>query len=243
MPAPAVPLLQVDGLAGGYAGTPILHGIDLEVSVGQSLCLIGPNGSGKSTVLNAIFGLIDISAGRITFDGRDVTRLDPNVRLAQTGIAYVLQDDSVFPDMTVEQNLWLGGYLMDNLRAAKRATEHVFDRYPRLGARRREPARVLSGGERRLLEIARALMMEPRLLLVDEPSIGLEPRSIDAVFEALHELQHREGKAIVMAEQNLHKGLAYADRGCLLVAGRIAMAGSGRELLEHAELGHQFVGA
>ena len=138
----------------------------------------------------------------------DVTRLSSNEKLHSAGIAYILQDKSVFPGMTVEENLWLGAYLMDR-KAAKQAADRIFDRYPRLAARRKHQARVLSGGERRLLEISRALVMDPQVLLVDEPSIGLEPRFIDMVFEILGELQHNEGKTIVMVEQNAKKGLEY----------------------------------
>ena len=131
---------------------------------------------------------------------------------------------------------------MDDLGAAKRATERVFDRYSHLAARRRQPARVLSGGERRLFEISRALPMEPRLLLIDEPSIGLEPRSVDVVIEILHDLQYREGTSIVMAEQNARKGLACADIGYVLVAGEIAMVDTGKELLRNPEPSRQFLG-
>ncbi len=134
-----------------------------------------------------------------------MTRLSSNEKLRSAGIAYIMQDKSVFPGMTVEENLWMGAYLMDHTVDAKRAAEKVFDRYPRLAARRKHPAKVLSGGERRLLEISRALVMDPQVLLVDEPSIGLEPRFIDAVFEILSDLQRKDGKTIVIVEQNAKK--------------------------------------
>jgi branched-chain amino acid transport system ATP-binding protein len=236
------PLLAIESLAAGYGRMEILHGIDLYLGAGQSLCLIGPNGAGKSTVLNSIFGLTDIRGGRIAVDGRDVTRLPPSRKLQDAGIAYVLQDSSVFPDLTVEQNLRLGGYLMPRVADATAAAERILDEYPRLAARRSEPARVLSGGERRLLEISRALMMNPRLLLIDEPSIGLEPRYIDMVFEMLDDLQHRAGKAILLVEQNARKGLEFADVGYVLVAGQIAMAGPGLELRHDRAVGRLFLG-
>jgi branched-chain amino acid transport system ATP-binding protein len=144
--------------------------------------------------------------------------------------------------MTVEENLWMGGYLMEEPARAKEAAERVFDKYPRLANRRRQTARVLSGGERRLLEISRALVMDPRVLLVDEPSIGLEPRYIDIVFEILAELQHNAGKAIVMVEQNAKKGLQFADVGYVLVAGSVARVGSGAELLHDPEIGRLYLG-
>jgi branched-chain amino acid transport system ATP-binding protein len=220
----------------------ILHGISLRLGAGQSLCLIGPNGAGKSTVLHSIYGFSRITGGRITLAGQDVTRLRPEAKLRQAGIAYVLQDSSIFPDMTVEENLRLGGYLLARASDARRAADEVLDRYQRLAARRRQPARALSGGERRLLEIARALVMAPRVLLIDEPSIGLEPRYIDMVFEILEDLQRREGKTIVMVEQNARKGLAFADFGYVLVSGRLALAGRGSELLDNPEVGRLFLG-
>ena len=236
------PLLRVDGLIAGYGSREILHGIDLRVGAGQSLCLIGPNGAGKSTLLHSIFGLTDIRGGRIEVNGRNVTRLGPNAKLRDAGIAYVLQDSSVFPDMTVERNLWLGGYLMDHRADARRATEKVFDRYPSLARRRDEPARVLSGGERRLLELSRALVMQPRLLLVDEPSIGLEPIFIEQIFDMLRNLRDQDGLTIVMVEQNAKKALELADIGCVVVAGEIAMVGSGDELLKDPTVGRLFLG-
>jgi branched-chain amino acid transport system ATP-binding protein len=144
--------------------------------------------------------------------------------------------------MTVEENLWMGGYLKEKPEEAKEAAEEIFDKYDRLANRRDQPARILSGGERRLLEISRALVMKPQVLLVDEPSIGLEPRFIEMVFEILHELQHVEGKTIIMVEQNAKKGLEFADIGYVLVAGELALAGKGDELLENPEVGRLFLG-
>ncbi len=236
------PLLRIDGLVAGYGKMKILHRINLQVAAGQSLCLIGPNGAGKSTVLHSIYGFTRIWGGSILLDGEDVTQLSPNQKLSKAGIAYVLQDNSVFPDMTVEENLWMGGYLLDNPQQAKQAADKVFQKYERLARRRQQPARVLSGGERRLLEISRALVMDPRVLLIDEPSIGLEPRYIDMVFEILADLQQSEGKAILMVEQNAKKGLEFADVGYVLVSGSIAMADSGDQLLQHPDVGRLFLG-
>ena len=240
------PFLQINDLRAGYGKMQILHNLNLRVGKKQSLCLIGPNGAGKSTILHAIFGFNDIFDGQIIIndDGetRDVTALTPNQKLSQAGIAYILQDKSVFPSMTVEENLWMGGFLMDQPAKAKIASEMVFDKYPRLAARRKHQAKVLSGGERRLLEISRALVMEPEILLVDEPSIGLEPRFIDMVFEILHDLQHGEGKTIVMVEQNAKKGLEFADIGYVLVSGVVAIAGKGDDLLANPEVGRLFLG-
>ena len=240
------PHLRIDDLNAGYGQMEILHGFNLRVGRSQSLCLIGPNGAGKSTVLHSIFGFTNIYSGSISTERNgarvDVTGLSSNAKLRSAGIAYILQDKSVFPGMTVEENLWMGGYLKPGTAEAKQAAEKVFDRYPRLAARRKHAAKVLSGGERRLLEISRALVMEPQVLLVDEPSIGLEPRFIDMVFEILGDLQRKEGKTIVMVEQNAKKGLEFADIGYVLVSGRLALAGPAKDLLADPDVGRLFLG-
>ena len=240
------PYVTIENLKAGYGKMEILHDFNLQVGKGQSLCLIGPNGAGKSTVLHSIFGFTRIFGGRIMVgesgDQTDVTALSSKDKLRRAGIAYILQDKSVFPGMTVEENLWMGGYLMEKPDQAREAAERVFEKYGRLAERRKHPARVLSGGERRLLEISRALVMNPEVLLVDEPSIGLEPRFIDMVFEILDDLQNTEGKTIIMVEQNAKKGLEFADIGYVLVAGNTAMAGPGDELLQDPEVGRLFLG-
>jgi len=236
------PLLTIENLVAGYGAMEILHGVDLAIGKGQSLCLIGPNGAGKSTVLHSIYGFTNIRSGAIKINGRDVTREKPNRKLSRSGIAYILQDNSVFPDMTVRENLLMGGYLMDKPKLAAEKADAILDKYDRLAARAHQPARVLSGGERRLLEISRALVMDPEVLLVDEPSIGLEPRFIDMVFEILTDLQHRDGKTIIMVEQNARKGLEFADIGYVLVAGEVAIADKGDDLLKNPDVGRLFLG-
>ncbi len=240
------PFVTIDNLYAGYGKMEILHDLNLRVGKGQSLCLIGPNGAGKSTILHAIFGFNRIFSGSIGVgqgaNRTDVTRMTSNQKLRRAGIAYILQDKSVFPDMTVEENLWMGGYLMESPQQAHEAAEKVFAKYDRLAERRKKPAKVLSGGERRLLEISRALVMNPQVLLVDEPSIGLEPRFIDMVFDILDDLQHNEGKTIIMVEQNAKKGLEFADIGYVLVSGQVAIAGSGDDLLQNPEVGRLFLG-
>ena len=236
------PLLTIERLKSGYGKMEVLHEFDLQVGKGQSLCLIGPNGAGKSTVLNSIYGFTNITGGAIRMQEEDITRLSPNEKLKNAGIAYILQDNSVFPDMTVEENMLMGGFLMDKPSQAREAAEKVLKKYTRLGERTNQKAGVLSGGERRLLEISRALIMEPDVLLVDEPSIGLEPRFIEMVFEILDDIQNTEGKTIIMVEQNAKKGLEFADIGYVLVSGYLAIAGSGDELLENPEVGRLFLG-
>jgi branched-chain amino acid transport system ATP-binding protein len=238
----AASVLSVDALHAGYGRMEVLRDFSLRVGKGRSLCLIGPNGAGKSTVLHALYGFARIFSGTIRIGGADITALAPGEKLATARLGYVLQKDSVFPDMTVEENLWMGGYLLKPASAAKEAAERVLDQYPRLKARRRDRARVLSGGERRLLEISRALIMDPQVLLVDEPSIGLEPRAIDMIFDTLRELRDSGGKTLVVVEQNARKGLEFADVGYVLVSGRLIKAATGEELLGDPSIGRLFLG-
>ncbi len=240
------PFLKIESLNAGYGKMEILHDFNLQVGKGQSLCMIGPNGAGKSTVLHSIFGFTRIFSGqimsRIGDSQKSITQMSSSQKLKVAGISYILQDNSVFPDMTVEENLMMGAYLKENADDVRHSIERIFEKYDRLKARRNKPARVLSGGERRLLEISRALVMEPNILLVDEPSIGLEPRFIDMVFEILDDLQRNEGKTILMVEQNAKKGLEFCDIGYVLVSGNLAMADTGDQLLENQDVGRLFLG-
>ena len=236
------PHLSIDKLKAGYGEMEILHDIDLRIGDGQSLCLIGPNGAGKSTILHSIFGFTKIFSGDISIDGKEITSLSPNEKLKDCGIAYILQDNSVFPNMTVEENLLMGGFLLDKTADAKKAVDEIFSEYDRLNNRRNNKASSLSGGERRLLEIARALIMNPKVLLVDEPSIGLEPRFINMVFEILQDLQRNQGKTIIMVEQNAKKGLEFCDIGYVIVSGELVLADYGSKLLENPEVGKLFLG-
>ena len=234
--------LTISGLNAGYGKMEILHNLDLFVSKAQSLCLIGPNGAGKSTILHSIYGFTNIFSGKIEIDGKEITNLSPAEKLKSVGIAYILQDNSVFPDMTVEENLLMGGFIKDKTEESFKEAERILEKYERLRNRRNQPAKVLSGGERRLLEISRALVMKPSVLLVDEPSIGLEPRYIEMVFEILRDLQENEKKTIILVEQNAKKGLEFADIGYVLVSGQTAIAGKGDELLDNPDVGRLFLG-
>ena len=234
--------LTIKDLSAGYGKMEILHDFNLSVSKAQSLCLIGPNGAGKSTILHSIYGFTNIFSGQIEIEGKEITKLSPAEKLKSCGIAYILQDNSVFPDMTVEENLLMGGYIKENTNESYEEAERIFEKYERLRNRRNQPAKVLSGGERRLLEISRALVMKPSVLLVDEPSIGLEPRYIDMVFEILRDLQVNEKKTIILVEQNAKKGLEFADIGYVLVSGQTAIAGKGDDLLNNPDVGRLFLG-
>ena len=234
--------LTIKNLSAGYGKMEILHNFDLFVNKAQSLCLIGPNGAGKSTILHSIYGFTNIYSGDIIINNNNVTQLSPAEKLKNSGVAYILQDNSVFPDMTVEENLLMGGFIKDNKEQSQEAAERVLKKYTRLAERRNQKAKVLSGGERRLLEISRALIMEPEVLLVDEPSIGLEPKYIDMVFEILFDLQKNENKTIILVEQNAKKGLEFADIGYVLVSGQTAIVGKGNDLLNNEEVGRLFLG-
>ena len=234
--------LTIKNLSAGYGKMEILHNLDLFVGKAQSLCLIGPNGAGKSTILHSIYGFTNIFSGQIEVDGKEITKLSSAEKLKKEGIAYILQDNSVFPDMTVEENLLMGGYIKDKTEESFQEAEKILQKYERLKNRRNQPAKVLSGGERRLLEISRALVMKPSILLVDEPSIGLEPKYIQMVFEILEDLQKNEKKTIILVEQNAKKGLEFADIGYVLVSGQTAIAGKGDDLLENPDVGRLFLG-
>ena len=234
--------LTIKNLSAGYGKMEILHNFDLFVSKAQSLCLIGPNGAGKSTILHSIYGFTNIFSGQIEIDGKEITNMTPAQKLKSVGIAYILQDNSVFPDMTVEENLLMGGYIKDKTEESYQEAERIFEKYERLRNRRNQKAKVLSGGERRLLEISRALVMKPNVLLIDEPSIGLEPKYIDMVFEILRDLQQNEKKTIILVEQNAKKGLEFADIGYVLVSGQTAIAGTGKDLLNNPDVGRLFLG-
>ena len=234
--------LTIKQLSAGYGKMEILHNFDLFVSKAQSLCLIGPNGAGKSTILHSIYGFTNIFSGQIEIDGKEITNMTPAQKLKLVGIAYILQDNSVFPDMTVEENLLMGGYIKDKTEESYQEAERIFEKYERLRNRRNQKAKVLSGGERRLLEISRALVMKPNVLLIDEPSIGLEPKYIDMVFEILRDLQQNEKKTIILVEQNAKKGLEFADIGYVLVSGQTAIAGKGKDLLNNPDVGRLFLG-
>ena len=234
--------LTMKQLSAVYAKIEILHNFHLFISKAQSLCLIGPNGAGKSTILHSIYGFTNIFSGKIEIEGKEITKMTPAQKLKSVGIAYILQDNSVFPDMTVEENLLMGGYIKEKTEESQKEAERIFEKYERLRNRRNQKAKVLSGGERRLLEISRALVMRPNVLLVDEPSIGLEPKYIDMVFEILRDLQQNEKKTIILVEQNAKKGLEFADIGYVLVSGQTAIAGKGNDLLNNPDVGRLFLG-
>jgi branched-chain amino acid transport system ATP-binding protein len=225
----------------GYGFGDVLRGLDLVAESGEITCLIGPNGAGKSTVLRAASGLIRPRSGTITLGDEDITGYSPR-RLLSLGVVHVPQERSLFPLMTVWENLLLGGYIYRDRKRVQRRAEELADRFPLIAERRRERAGSLSGGEQKTVEIARALMLEPKVLLIDEPSIGLAPKARSEVFATLSSLSGG-GWTILLVEQNARSGLAVAKHGAVLDGGVVKIVGSGAELLNDPEVGRLYLGA
>jgi branched-chain amino acid transport system ATP-binding protein len=235
------PVLELRGVTGGYGGRSILNGVDLTVNRGEFVCLIGHNGAGKSTILRAIYGMLPRHGGEIVFETQRVDGWRPH-RLLATGIAYVPQGRTTFPRLTVLENIQMGAFLLRDRAEVRDRVSRVMDLFPILRERSREIAASLSGGEQRMLEIARALMTNPRLMLLDEPSIGLAPRMVDRVFDTIESLR-REGLTILIVEQSVRKALERADRAGILELGRVKVCRPARELLADANIGKLYFGA
>jgi branched-chain amino acid transport system ATP-binding protein len=225
----------------GYGFGDVLRGLDLVAEAGEITCLIGPNGAGKSTVLRAVSGLLRPSRGSILVGGQDIVGLSPR-RLLELGVVHVPQERSLFPLMSVWENLLMGGFILRDKRAVRVRAEEIAERFPLIQGRRHERAGSLSGGEQKTVEIARALMLEPRVLLVDEPSIGLAPKARAEVFATLSSLADG-GWTILLVEQNARSGLAISHRGAVLDGGVVKLVGTGAELLSDPEVGRLYLGA
>jgi ABC-type branched-subunit amino acid transport system ATPase component len=233
-------VLTVDGLVAGYAAdVPILNGVHVAVAPGELVTIVGPNGAGKSTLVKAVIGLLAPWEGRVLLRGADVTGRKPHAIVAQ-GVGYVAQRDNVFASMTVEENLELGALTLRNGSAGERVGA-LYELFPRLRERRRQTAGTLSGGERQLLALARALVPEPDVLLLDEPSAGLSPVAIDLIFDKIAEV-NAAGVAILMVEQNARRALAMSHRGYVLDTGRNRFEGPGPELLANPEVVALYLG-
>ncbi len=231
-------VLSVQGLTAGYGGPPIIEGVSIEARSGAITALVGPNGAGKSTLLKTIAGAIRPSAGSIRVGDRDVTGLPPE-KMVRQGLAYVPQVENVFPSLTVHENLEMGGYTRSG--GVRERVERMFELFPDLRTAAKRPARTLSGGQRNMLALARGLMVDPRVLLIDEPTAGLAPRYESVVWE--HVLAVREtGVAVLVVEQNTRRTLSHADWAYLLTLGRIRLEGSGPSLLENEEVVALYIG-
>ncbi len=227
-------MLELSGVHVHYGPIHALQGVDLAVQVGEVVTLIGANGAGKSSLMMSLFGQPRASAGRIVFDGEDITGLPPH-EISRRGIALVPEGRRIFPRMSVMENLQMGAALADPLNFEV-DLKRMFALFPILNERRSQRAGTLSGGEQQMLAIARALMSRPKLLLLDEPSLGLAPLYIKKIFQIIRELNRDHGMTVLLVEQNAHHALRTADRGYVLQHGRIVLAGSGRELLQSAEV-------
>lgn len=236
----SVALLEIEDVYAGYVkDLDILQGVNFRIYPGELVAVIGPNGAGKSTLVKTIFGLLTPHKGKITFKGKNIAGLKSD-QIVQRGMCYVPQIANVFPSLTIEENLEMGGYIRkDSLQPLK---DKIFATFPVLANRRRQRAGTLSGGERQMLAMGRALMLEPSLLLLDEPSAALSPILVTSVFEQIKQV-NQGGTAIVLVEQNARKALEMADRGYVLEAGRDRFEGPGAALLNDPKVGELYLGA
>lgn len=232
-------ILKIQNLKSGYNGMEVLHGVDLEVKPVEIVVLIGPNGAGKSTLLKSIFSLCEIYFGKIIFKDKDITKL-PTHQLIYEGISYVPQGRQVFSTLTVRENLEMGAFIMKDYELIKRNIADVFNKFPILKERQNDYAFTLSGGEQQMLAIARALIQDPELLLLDEPSLGLAPKIMKEIFEKIKEI-NKQGISIIIVEQNAKKAVEIADRTYILENGKIALGG-GKEVLEDKRIRSIYLG-
>jgi branched-chain amino acid transport system ATP-binding protein len=234
------PLLSIHGLEVSYGAVQVLFGVNLEVHAGEIVSIIGPNGAGKSTVIKAVIGLVEVQGGSVEFDGRDITNLPAHV-VPSLGVTYVPQGRIVFAQMTVTDNLELGAFLQHDPRKRREAVEAVFQQFPRLHERRNQPAGKLSGGEQQMLAIGRALMLNPRLVILDEPSLGLSPKYVDLIFDHLLALKS-QGRTLLMVEQNAARALELSDRGYALELGYNRFSDTGEKLLANDDVRRMYLG-
>ncbi len=233
-------LLRAEGISAGYGKMEILHGVTLSVRPGEMVSVIGPNGAGKSTTFKTIIGLLRPTAGRIVFGGQEITGRSPD-QVLRLGLAYVPQGRIVFPQMTVLENLEMGAYIERDTARVRQALERVYALFPILAERRSQKAGTMSGGEQQMVAIARALMTSPKLVLLDEPSLGLSPKFVTLIFEKLTEMK-RAGYTMMVVEQNAAKALSVADRGYVLELGRNRFEGTGQALLTDPEVKRLYLG-
>ncbi|MBV7393311.1 ABC transporter ATP-binding protein [Mameliella sediminis] len=237
--APGGPFLIGDSMTGGYGkGPDILHDCTIAVDKGEIAVIVGPNGAGKSTAMKAVFGMLDVRSGHVRLDGHDITALTPQDRVAQ-GMGFVPQTSNIFTSMTVEENLEMGAFI--RLDDFKNTMEQVYELFPILKEKRRQPAGELSGGQRQQVAVGRALMTQPKVLMLDEPTAGVSPIVMDELFDRIIEVA-RTGISILMVEQNARQALEIADKGYVLVQGRNAYTGTGKELLADPEVRKSFLG-
>jgi len=232
-------LLEISNIVSGYGGTDVLHGVSMYVDQDEIVTIIGPNGAGKSTLFKTIMGYLIPTAGSILFSGEEVTHLEPN-RKVERGMAYVPQLENVFPSLTVQENLEMGGYSKDK-EAAKKGIEYAYRIFPVLKQKRNKRASTLSGGERQMLAMGRALMTKPNLILLDEPSAGLAPKVTEAVFDQILNL-HKEGVGIIIIEQDAYRSLSISDRAYVLAMGQNQFDDSADKILNNEQIREAYLG-
>jgi branched-chain amino acid transport system ATP-binding protein len=234
-------VLELHGVRAGYGAAEVLRGVDLVLEPGTITCVVGPNGAGKSTVLRTVSGLLRPRHGTILLDGTDIAGMSPGAVLRR-GVVHVPQERGLFAGMTVWENLLMGAHILRDTAEVRRRAAGVAERFPIVNERRRDRAGSLSGGQQKIVEIARALMLEPRLILMDEPSMGLDPKARRLVFETITGLNRDHGHTILLVEQNARAGLKLSSHGVVLENGMVRLTGSGREVLEHPEIGALYLG-
>lgn len=233
-----MPLLEVQDVVAGYGEMEVLRGVSLRVEQDEIVSIVGPNGAGKSTVMKLVFGLLKPWQGRVTFDGKDISGMAPE-KIVRLGLCYVPQVENVFPSLTVQENLDMGAYILNGPIDDRR--DRVYELFPRLAERRNQRAGKMSGGERQMVAMGRALMLDPKLLMLDEPSAGLAPLLVDMIFEKVADV-NRAGVAILMVEQNAKRSLQLAGRGYVLATGKNQVEGPGSQLLNDPEVARLYLG-
>jgi branched-chain amino acid transport system ATP-binding protein len=234
-------MLKIRGLKGGYGGGRlIVDGVDIDVAAGEIVTVIGQNGAGKSTILKTVFNMTPVREGTVELDGTDIFPVSP-YRMLTVGLAYIPQHHSVFPKLTIAENLRMGGYLLDDRQLLQERIARVEEMFPILKERRGTLAASLSGGEQRMLEVARTLMMDPKVIMLDEPSIGLAPKMVDLVFQTARRLAEA-GKAILMVEQNVKKALMASDRGYVLELGQVRIHDDAQALIADERVSRLYMG-
>ncbi len=231
-------LLEAKGVVGGYGGADILHGVSLNVDAGEVVVIIGPNGAGKSTAMKAVFGLVKVRQGHVKFDGNDIANERPD-RIVRLGLCYVPQEKNIFAGLSVHENLEMGGFIRPDDIGPE--LERVYRVFPDLNERRRTRAGDLSGGQRQMVAIGRALMLKPRILLLDEPTAGLSPRMIELIFDRIREI-NRLDIGVLMVEKNAKLALSFAHRGYVLAMGQNRFEDTGPNLLANREVAEMFLG-